>query len=258
MSKFLDFLSRIREGVSAPLGFGAARAERLPGMALVGLVSSDHAKGIGIVAEVPADAVMIAGVEGSDAVKKLAEPLSARPWGARVTSLAEGEAQNYEDGGSDLLVFNLEGTAASALTSEEIARVLCVDTGMDENQLRAVGSLPVDAFLLSMTGTSASWTLQDLATVGAISRRVDKYILVEVSQPPGKKDLEAMRDIGINGLVLDVASVEADKLKELRNALLEMSRARSNRRERSRAILPGSVYSTAPAPSREDEEEDDE
>jgi hypothetical protein len=257
MSKFLDFLSRIREGVSAPLGFGATRAERLPGMVLVALVSSDHAKGIGVAANVPADAVMMAGVAGPDAVKKLAEPLLGKPWGARVASLAEGEAQNYEDSGSDLLVFNLEGTAASALTSEEIARILCVDPGMEENQLRAVASLPVDAFLLSMTGTAASWTLQDLATVGAISRRVDKYILVEVSQPPGKKDLTAMRDIGINGLVLDVGSVGVDKLKELRTALLEIPRARSNRRERSRAILPGSVYSSAPAPSREDEEDDD-
>ena len=258
MSKFLDLLSRIREGVSAPLGFGATRAERLPGMALVGLVSRDHAKGVDTAAEVPADAVIISGVDGPDAVKKLAESLSTKPWGARVTSLAEGEAQSYEESGSDLLVFNLDGTAASALTSEDIARILFIDPGIDENQLRAVASLPVDAFLLSMTGASSAWALQDLATVGAISRRVDKYILVEVSQPPGKKDLEAMRDIGVNGLVLDVGSTSAEKLKELRTALMEMPRARSNRRERSRAILPGSVYAAAPAPSREDEEEEDE
>ena len=258
MSKFLDFLSRIREGGSAPLGFGAVRAEKLPGMALVGLVSRDHAKGAGVALEVGADAVIIAGADGSDGLKKLAGSLTARPWGARVSALGEGEAQIYEDGGSDLLVFNLEGTAASALASQEIARILCVDPGIEEHRLRAVASLPVDAFLLPMTGTSASWTLQDLATVGAISRRVDKYTLVEVSQPPGKKDLEALRDIGVNGLVLDVGSVSVEKLKELRAALLEMPRPRSGRRERSRAILPGSVYAVAAAaPGREDEEEEE-
>ena len=46
MSKFLDVLERIRDGVTAPLGFGATRAEKLPGIALVGLVSGAHAKGI--------------------------------------------------------------------------------------------------------------------------------------------------------------------------------------------------------------------
>jgi hypothetical protein len=259
MSKFLDFLSRIREGASTPLGFGATRGEKLPGMALVGLVSGDHAKGVGVAAEVGADAMIIAGVDGPDGVKTLAASFPAKPWGARVSSLGAGEAQSYEDGGSDLLVFNLEGTAASALASQDIARILSVDPGIEEHRLRAVASLPVDAFLLPMTGVSSAWTLQDLATVGAISRRVDKYTLVEVSQPPGKQDLEALRDIGINGLVLDVGAVSTESLKELRADLLEMPRARSGRRERSRAILPGSVYAAAPTPSREDddEEEDD-
>ena len=51
-----------------------------------------------------------------------------------------------------------------------------------------------------MTQVSGPWTLKDLATLGSISRRVDKYVLVEVSQPPGKKDLEALRDMGGPGL----------------------------------------------------------
>lgn len=258
MSKFLEFLSRIREGGSSPLGFGAARAERLPGMALVGLVSNDHAKGMGAAAEVPADAVMVSGAEGPEGLQKMAEASLTKPWGARVASLGDADAEAYEQRGADLLVFNLEGTAASALVSEEMARILCVDPGIDENQLRAVASLPVDAFLLPLPNVSAGWTLADLATVGAISRRVDKYTLVEVPQPPGKKDLEALRDIGVNGLVLDVGAVGAEKLKELKAALLGMPRPRSNRRERSRAILPGSVYAAPQEPQREDEEEDDE
>jgi hypothetical protein len=257
MSKFLDFMSRIREGASTPLGFGAARAEKLPGMALVGLVSGDHASGVSTAAEAGADAVIIAGADGPDGARSSVSSLGSKPWGARVQSLKSGEAQAYEDGGADVLVFNLEGTSASALTSQEIARVLCVDPHIEEHRLRAVSSLPVDAFLLPMTATGAAWTLEDLATVGSISRRVDKYTLVEVSEPPDKKDLEALRDIGVNGLVVDVGSVGAAALKDLRTALLEMPRPRSGRRERSRAILPGSVYAAAPTPRRDDEEEEE-
>ena len=42
MNKFLDLLDNIREGAPAPLGFGAARAEKLPGIALISLGSGDH------------------------------------------------------------------------------------------------------------------------------------------------------------------------------------------------------------------------
>ena len=65
MSKFLDVLERIRDGVSAPLGFGATRAEKLPGIALVGLVSGSHAKGIKVAADAAAGAVLVAGAKGA-------------------------------------------------------------------------------------------------------------------------------------------------------------------------------------------------
>jgi hypothetical protein len=258
MSKFLDFLERIRDGAPAPMGFGAARAEeKLPGMALVGLVSGDHATGVGVVSEIKADAALLTGVDSPEGLKKLTESLSSLPWGARVSSLTQEEAQAYQDNGSDLLAFTLEGTLASALACDEIARVLCLAPDIEEQELRAIASLPVDVFLLSMTGVSWSWTLKDLAMVGAISRRVDKYVLIEVSQPPGEKDLEALRDIGVHGLVVDVGAVASSSLSQLKTSLLEMPRPRSSRRERSRAILPGSVFAPGPAPTPQHEEDDE-
>ena len=35
MNKFLDLLDSIREGAPTPLGFGASRAQKLPGIALI-------------------------------------------------------------------------------------------------------------------------------------------------------------------------------------------------------------------------------
>lgn len=252
MSKFLDVLERIRDGESAPLGFAAARAQKLPGIALVGLVSKGHAKSIKVATDVAVDAVFVAGSAGPDALKKLTQSVKA-PWGAQVTSLAEEDAQAYQDSGCDLLVFNLDGTAASALASENIARILCVDTGIEETELRTIASLPVDAFLISMKSVSGAWTLRDLATLGFISRRVDKYILVEVSEAPGNKDLETLRDVGVSALVMDVGSAGAEGLGALKTALLEMPRPTSRSRQRSRAILPGSAF----APPQQSEPEPD-
>ena len=254
MSKFLDVLERIRDGETAPLGFAAARAQKLPGIALVGLVSGDHAAGVAAAAT--ADAVIVAGSDGPDGLKALAESTTS-PWGPRVSALGEDDAQAYQEAGADLLVFEMEGTAASALASENIARVLCIETGIEEAELRAIGSLPVDAYLISMDQVSGAWTLPDLASLGSISRRTDKYVLVQVAQAPGKKDLEALRDMGVAALVVDVAGAGAEGLAELKTALLDMPRPASRSRARSRAILPGSAFTPPEAPPQEDDGDDD-
>jgi hypothetical protein len=143
------------------------------------------------------------------------------------------------------------------VTIEELGRFLVLDPGVEESELRAIASLPIDGFLLPMTGISGAWSLQDLATVGSISRRVDKYILIEISQPPGKKELEALRDIGVDGLVLDVGAVSSEQLSELQTDLLEMPKPEPRRKSKSIAILPASVFSVGQAPAQEEEEEED-
>ena len=260
MSKLLDLLDRIKEGAPAPLGFGVTRPEKLAGMALIGLVSQEHAKGIAVVAEQGLDAAIVAGADGPDGLKKAGEGLTDKPWGARVSSLSREESQAYQDSGSDLLVFTLEGTAASALANEEMARILCIEPNMEDRELRAISSLPVDGYLLPLSQTGDSLTLSDLAAVGSISRRSDKYILLEVPQPPNGKDLEALRDIGVHGLAVDVAAVSGESLKELKAALMAMPKQTFKRRERNIALLPGSAFAppSEPEPQEDEEEDDDE
>ena len=257
MSKFLDRLEQISLGASAPIGFGVSRAGKTPGMALVALVSSKHATGCAAVAGLAPDAVLLGGVDGPGSIKELNSALPTVPWGVRSGQLTDESAQAYQESGCDLLAFSLEGTPVSAVSSDEIARVLCLDLDADERQLRSIDSLPVDVILLSLTGQAAPWTLADLASIAAISRRVNKYVLVEVSAPPGKKDLEAIRKAGVDGLVLDVGAVPAESLTELKESLLDMPRPRPGRRERATAIIPASVFPSGQGPAPEDPDEDD-
>ena len=257
MSKFLDRLDKISSGPSNPMGFGAARAEKVPGLALVAIVSQNHTAAIAGIADLAPDAALLSGLTSPKSLKKLVPSLSSVPWGTRLSSLNDEEAQAYREGGCDLLAFSLTGTSVSAVASDEIARILCVDPSIEERELRAIDSLPVDVLLLPMKEVSGSWTLLDLATVGAVSRRVSKYILVEVSQPPAQGELEAMRDVGVHGLAVDVSTVSAEALGDLKTALLEMPRRRTNKRERHSAILPGSVYSMGNRPTPEEEDDDE-
>ncbi len=272
MSKLLDLMQRISDGAPARLGFGAARAGSLPGMALVGLVADEHQKGVSAATEVGLDAVIVCGVEDGEGLKSLGEFLSESraesqaviPWGAYVAGLSEEAAQACRDGGGDLMAFTLEGTTAAAIAGEDdLARILSVAPDLDDRELRAIAALPVDIFTLDMNVVSGSWTLQDLVKVGAISRRVDKYILVEVSRVPGNMDLEALRDMGVSGLLVNLDAVSRAELVGLRAALLEMPRPGSRhrygsrRRERLQPTLPGSSLAPAHPPAREDAPDED-
>ena len=256
MSKLLDLLQRIGDGSPAPLGFGATRAETLPGMALVGLVSADHQAGLAAAAQAGLNAAILSGLSGADAIKALSESGSAIPWGLQAAALAADEAQASRDAGADLLAFSLD-SAASAITGEDdLARMVSLAPDLSDRELRAVAALPVDCFTIDMTAVSGPWTLQDLVTVGSISRRTDKHVLVQVSAVPADPDLEALRDMGVAGLIIDLAVISSEALAGLKAALLEMPRPR-RRRDRIRATVPGPSPSAPRPPARQDDPDDD-
>jgi hypothetical protein len=258
MSKFLDRLEEITQGTPPPMGFGAPRGQKTPGMAFVGLVSESYSEGIRLLGDLGPDAILISGTKDPQSDKELTEAIgSGTPWGSRVSSLTEEEAQSFEAGGCDILAFSLSGTSLAAVASEEMTRVLCVDPDIETDRIGPLDALPVDVLLLSMSGISAPWTLEDLASIARIRHRVNKYILLELSEVPGAKELETLRNTGVHGLVVDVGKVNPEKLAELKQALLDMPRQRPSRKEKAAALLPRSAFSLG-GRERDPEPEEDE
>ena len=240
------------------MGFGAARAEKTPALALVGHISKNHAAGLATVSELALDAALLAGIGSPGDLKKLEKSLPSLPWGVHLASLSEEDSQAYREQGCDLLAFSLEDTSAAAVSSDEAARILYTNAGLEDRELRGIASLPLDVFVLRVPGLGGAWTLEDLASVAMVSRRVDKFVLVEVSNAPTAKDLEALRNAGVDGLVVDMESVAAEALAELKTAALDMPRLKSGRRSGVTPIIPSSVFPSGSTPEPEpDEEEDD-
>ena len=85
MSRFLDQLDRISQNAPTPLGFGVTRAERTPGMALVALVSGNHAKGAPqSPIWLPMGAVLL-GIDGPAGLESMKSSLPSAPWGVHVS-----------------------------------------------------------------------------------------------------------------------------------------------------------------------------
>ena len=260
MSKFLDSLEKISVSAPAPLGFGVRREQRPPGMALIVQISSDHASGCAGISDLSPEAVLLSGIDDLAALKKIAPGLPSIPWGISPVTVTEDSVNGFKEAGCDMLAFGLADTPVSAINSDEIARVLCLDPSADERQLRAINPLPVDVVLIDVTSQSGTWTLGDLTNITAISSRVNKYILVSISEPPGAKDLKVLRDAGVHGLVVDAGSVSMESLSKLKSDLQEMPRPQPGRKGRTAALLPGSVFAVdrTPAPEEPDEDDDDE
>jgi len=229
-------------------------------MALIVQISSDHAAGCDGVSGLAPQAVLLSGVGGLPALKKLQSGLSSVPWGIIGSSLTADGVSGYKEAGCDVLAFGLADTPVSVINSDELARVLCLDPSVDERQLRAINPLPVDAVLINVAGQKGSWTLEDLTNITVISSRVNKYILVAISEVPAVKDLEVLRAAGVHGLVLDVGTVSMDSLSKLKTHLQEMPRPHPRRKNRNAAVLPSSVFSVdnTPAHVEPDEDDDDE
>ena len=258
MSKFIERMERITQGGPGGMGFGSVRTEKPPGMALVGHISKDHAAGLGAVTELGLDAVLLAGIGGPEELKNLENSLPSLPWGIHQPSLNEEDSAAYREQGCDLLAFSLADTSAAVIASDDVARVLYTEGGLEDRELRGIASLPLDVFVLRVPGLGDTWLLEDLASIAMVGRRVDKFVLVEVSRAPTAKDLEALRNAGVHGLVVDLESMGAAAVSELKTACLNMPRKQPDRRGGLTAIVPSSVFPSGSAPEPDEDDEDDE
>ncbi len=240
MSKFIELLERVGETAPAPLGFAAAtdRDDAAPQIALIARVTGDD------LAQDP----QIAGADAAGLLvetkypmpEAAAEALEDRLWGVRlVPSPAPCTVEQVEtlvEQGCDFVVLESMDSAAEILNDEDLGKVLVLDADADEETSRAVAELAFDAVLLGSAVAGRPLTLGDLVHVQKVRRLAGQPFLVECAEGLDKADLEALRNLGVDGLIVAVPPLE--RAAETRDAIRSLRR-RSPRRQRSNALVPG-------------------
>jgi hypothetical protein len=258
MSVLLDRLDRISRGTPTAMGFGAvSRPDKVPSMAMIGLISDrgKPAEQASTLAKIGVDGVLVEGVEKKTALASLSKALDKVPWGLRLTGIDEEAAGRYREQGCDFLAFGAEGSTLSALEDEDAGYLLCIQSDWDERRLRAIEHLPVDGVVLALQSADPPLTIEHLIAIGSVRGEFSKYLLLEVPGLPTSGELEGLREIGVDGLVVDAALHSAEDLQGLRDRLMALPKRQRGTKKAS-AVLPSGAYG-AQGTAPDDDDEDD-
>ena len=257
MSKFLDRLDRLARGPATPMGFGAStRVEKLPAMGLLASVTKEQAAN-GPPTSSGADGFIIKGAIDESGLSNFASQVGDLPWGVEVDGLNEATASGYIEKGADFFRFQASGVEIGALSDEDPAYLLSLPLDSEERTLRGVEDLPVDGVVLSVDSSNLPLDLSQLMTLSAVRCMFNKYLLVELPSVIGAGELRGLRDIGVDAVIMDVSSLDADTLSQLKDDLLNLPRQRKPRASKSDAMLPRSAFRTPATRRQDDDEEED-
>jgi hypothetical protein len=108
---------------------------------------------------------------------------------------------------------------------------LSVFVESDWNQLMILNTLPVDGYIINPKDLS-SISLKKLSEIGSITRSTDKYCLLSINQSPTASELEALRKVGVMGLIINGDEVSTPDIKKLKTNLTDMPNPNHKRKQR--------------------------
>ncbi|MCZ6614902.1 MAG: hypothetical protein O6920_03835 [Chloroflexi bacterium] len=259
MSKLLDRLDHITRGAPNALGFTAAASrETIPQMALLARVTTPRQSDISALADAKVDAFILS--DEGKSPKQTVKPLKDRIWGAMVDRLGREQMEAYKAAESDFMVFGIDGTLADTLEEGEAARILRIPPNLEEPILRGLEDLPIDIVLLQRPGVSEPLTLTHLLAISNVRTAMSRYLLLEWDGELTARDLEHLRDIGVDGIVLDTTEVGADTFKSVRQRIDAMPKRKPRGEPKPAAVLPrfGGLPVTDHHHEEDEEEDEDE
>ena len=260
MSKFTDMLEKAGVQRPAPMGFGPASRQQthIPQIVLVGQTTSAGLPTKAKVAKVEVDAFLVSLEKDDDAtLDSIAGSLEQCVWGVRLGDLSAALVDRLREKGCDFLIFEAENTEAAVLAEDETGKIITVGPDVGEETARTIGEMPLDGALFSLEKGILPLTVGKLIDIQLVRSLVDKPLIMEAPADLGREELEALRNVGIAGLLMDLSSPST--IAETRRAIEDLPRSRSRpaRREAILPVVPGERQAQTQGPGEEDDDTED-
>lgn len=250
MSKLSDQIRRSSRVEPAPIGFAAAAAKKAsPTMlCLVRLSKGEVGKAEEAVNK-GADGVILEGLDAGkakDAVKKA----GAAFVGAEVSEASRGDVAALREAGADFAVFTLE-SVADAMLEEKIGLVLSLSGDEDDTTLRLLGDMGLDALIVP--GPGGKLSVQELLGFRRLAALARTPLLTEVEADASADLLQALREAGVAGVIVEASGI--GKLEGLRARIAGLPARGKKKEERPEAMVPAGAMAGG---NHEHEDDDDE
>jgi len=175
------------------------------------------------------------------------------PWGVSLNEGTDEELSQLKDMGCDFLVFDPATAPSSVLGEEKLGKIVEIEPDTADGMLRAIEKLPIDAVLL---GGDPTLSVHRLMICQHLANLVRKPLIARVPLDVSKEALEALRETGITGLVVNLSARDRKGLSRLRQAVDSLPAVRKRRKEKIEAVLPSLKREAMVEEEQEEEEED--
>ena len=251
MSKLTDLLEGSERRSPAPLGFSAATggAQGPPAIVLIAKINREDLTDTSAIEDVLADAYLLDLDEPDDeTLDSMAEVAGERPWGVRGSDLDSSLVDSLTEKGCDYVVIDPERTSAGVLSAEDVGKVISLGPDLDEDMGRALRDLPLDAAILELAEGLFPLTVQRLMDLQLLRGRFSGLAIVPAPLSLESEDLDALRNIGVSGLLIESSS--SKEVSDLKDRIASLPRHQA-REERWTPLVPGG----GPSPSTEYEDD---
>ncbi len=256
MSDFIDKLKHASVSEPAPLGFRTAQKAVKPRLLIIALLEKPDVLESVDITNV-ADACLFDTKKAAEykAVEKIAKSIKDMPCGCCISGNFNID---FEKTAIDFVVFSDEMPAAALLKSEKTGRIVKVEDTMSSDMIRILDNMPQDAvFLDDQAGDKLPLTWQKLIDYKRFSAVSSKPLLISVPASLNADELQAIWDMGVNGLIVNIADAESlEELKKIRKTVESLLPPSRRKRDKSRAIVP-QVHTEAPAVADDDDDEEE-
>jgi len=257
MSKLIQTIEHVGKSIPAPMGFvRSARSQEAPQVLVI--ASTNHwQKSTDIISDAKPDALLLNIEHKSfETLIKTGVPSPETPWGLVINESASTDFTALKASGCDFIVLKTLDIPVSQLQDDNLGRILQVPKDLEKEEAHALEDLPIDAVYLAEPA-SLPISLQDLMVLSAFRNEIPKPVILSVSEVPSVWEMECLRNIGIECVLIDFDSHNSQSIVDLKTIIKGLPK-RKARNDKLTATLPEAVLGSIDDQDDQDDEDDQE
>lgn len=236
MSKLIELIGRLGQQSAQPIGFGAltGRVESPRTMALIGSASASEF-GSELSNGLPdgVDAVVFTDEDANSVLEAVASGVpDDLVWGTRAASFSNDDIDALTGKGCDYVLVD-ESTPAGVVGNPDLGTIVVTAEPVDRLTGAALRSLRVGGSLNTSGLEGGGIDFATLVNIVKVGASIGGVMLVEANENVSAADLTALRDAGVDGLV--VALDDSELVKQIAQSIQELP---PRRRPEARGLSP--------------------